>query len=483
MMAPMRLAFRITPAILLLLAGVLRLAASRGDLWLDEIWSVALTSAATSPLQIFTMIPSSNNHHLYSVWLWLWRECDASWILRLPSVLAGIGTVWLLGSIARRFTSDEAHGKRTAIIVMFAAAISHLLTFYGSEARGYSLAIFFWLLALSAAQRGAMRLLEGRAILFWFGVVAAMLSQLTAFYPLAGIGFWSLVRLCRQNTSMRDRLAAAGWWYGVPIALLALFYFQCLRNFQIEGAPPWITAEVYQHLLNFHFGLPREGPLRIGVRVLIDATLPGLWALRERGSDRWVLYAAGILAAPIALTTFWTQPVLFERYFLGSVVLWLLLAAEGVAMLWTKGIAGRVLAAVLLIAFTGGQLRCLTPFLKHGRGEYRDALALAAKTTPGDKVTITASHPQNALVVMFHAERGAGLSRVKYIRGPEIPPRGPQWKIFSTNSDDEVFPQEILDPAYNEYRLMGVYRCGSAGLAGAHWGMYLNKKTGLSPER
>ena len=482
-MAVMSRGWRIIMVVILITAAVLRLAASRGDLWLDEIWSVCLAAAVTNPLQIFTMIPSSNNHHLYTIWLWIMRECDTAWLLRLPSVIAGIGTVYLLGSIARRFTADESHGKRAAFVVMFASAVSYLLTFYGSEARGYSSAIFFSLLALAAVQRGSMRAMDCRAILFWIGVIAAMLSQLTSLYPLIGIGAWSTLRLFRQNERGRAIFSAAAWWYSVPAAILVLFYVQCLRNFKIEGAPPWTTSEVYQHLLNFHFGLPREGPLWIGVAVLIGATLPGLWALRERGSDRWVLYAVGILSAPVALTTFWTQSVLFERYFLGGIVLWLLLAAEGAAMLWSKGNLGRVLTAALLITFAAGQIRCLTPFLKYGRGQFRDALALAVKTTPGEKVTITASLPPNGLVVMFHAERDPALIRMSYIRGQEIPPEGPQWKIFSTNSDDEVFPEGIFDPGLNPYRLMGVFRSGSAGLAGGHWGMYINEKTGFGPRR
>ena len=48
-------------------AGVVRLIGARGDLWLDEIWTLLLIAPVRSMGEILLDIGHDNNHHLNSI--------------------------------------------------------------------------------------------------------------------------------------------------------------------------------------------------------------------------------------------------------------------------------------------------------------------------------------------------------------------------------------------------------------------------------
>ena len=66
---------RLSPAIamcgLLIVSAGLRLLAARGDLWLDELWSLSFARQMTSPLDVWTAIHHDNNHPLNTLYLFV----------------------------------------------------------------------------------------------------------------------------------------------------------------------------------------------------------------------------------------------------------------------------------------------------------------------------------------------------------------------------------------------------------------------------
>ena len=56
---------------LLLVSAGLRLLAARGDLWLDELWSLSFARQMTSPLDVWTAIHHHNNHPLNTLYLFV----------------------------------------------------------------------------------------------------------------------------------------------------------------------------------------------------------------------------------------------------------------------------------------------------------------------------------------------------------------------------------------------------------------------------
>ena len=121
---------------------VVRVFAAQNDLWFDEVWTLELLRERVHSFgDVFINIKHSNNHHLVSLWMWLVGQNASALTYRLPSVVASIGTVALAGFIGARRSCVEG------CIAVILTSSSYLLVHFGTEARGYSLAIFFALLA------------------------------------------------------------------------------------------------------------------------------------------------------------------------------------------------------------------------------------------------------------------------------------------------------------------------------------------------
>jgi hypothetical protein len=125
-------------------AGVaLRVAAARGPLWMDEIWSILLARYGRSLAGVVTL-HHDNNHHLNTLWLLLVGPDRSPLLYRVPAVLAGAGMV--LWATLRPLHRSGLDRLVTAALL----SCSYLLVHYGSEARGYSLAMVFGLGAYQA---------------------------------------------------------------------------------------------------------------------------------------------------------------------------------------------------------------------------------------------------------------------------------------------------------------------------------------------
>src|SRR5215813_11426405 len=86
---------RIALGVVVAIGAAVRLAATRGDLWLDEIWTLTLLEPLRSPLAIVTEVHHDNNHILNSLFMWFLRPLGSDWAYRLPAWIAGVATIWL----------------------------------------------------------------------------------------------------------------------------------------------------------------------------------------------------------------------------------------------------------------------------------------------------------------------------------------------------------------------------------------------------
>jgi mannosyltransferase len=163
---------------LIILAGLLlRLISINQSLWLDEATSVIV---AKMPLtDIFTrFLPGDFHPPLYYLIIKYWSIVFgySEVALRIPSVLFGLGTIYITYLIAKKIFNKNV-GLLSALLV----ATSGLLIYYSQEARMYCLAAFLvsWLVYL---------FLEKKWILF--SIVLALLA-LTDYVSLFIIPvFW-----------------------------------------------------------------------------------------------------------------------------------------------------------------------------------------------------------------------------------------------------------------------------------------------------
>lgn len=125
--------------LILIIGLILRLISLDQSLWLDEAINV-LAARNSSFIQILTEYPKFDFHPpLYFSILWGWiRIFGSSEIaLRIPSVVFGIGTIFLIFLIGKKLISPNL-GIMSAMLL----ATNSLHIYYSQEARMYSFAAF-----------------------------------------------------------------------------------------------------------------------------------------------------------------------------------------------------------------------------------------------------------------------------------------------------------------------------------------------------
>jgi len=145
-----RAARRLGVGAVLIVGALLRIAAACGDLWLDEIWSIDIARRAGSWAAVFA-VHHDNNHLLNTIWLLFAGGSSHALWLRLPSLIAGTASIALAGIFVGR------RSRAGGLAAMILTAASYLLVLFGSEARGYGLAVYFTLLAPAIVRASLQR--------------------------------------------------------------------------------------------------------------------------------------------------------------------------------------------------------------------------------------------------------------------------------------------------------------------------------------
>ncbi len=131
----------------IVIAAAARILGAINDLWLDEILAIRTACSVPSVAKIFTGLHSELNHHLYTLYLYLLPPDTNPFDCRIPSLMAGVGTVVLAGLIGRR------RSRACGLIALVLFGSSYVMVLYSSEARGYALAVFFALAAFHLLDR------------------------------------------------------------------------------------------------------------------------------------------------------------------------------------------------------------------------------------------------------------------------------------------------------------------------------------------
>ncbi len=137
-----RKVFRLLWFGVLLIGIAARLTLLNAGLEYDEIWT--LCNFAPLPLsRIFTDLALPNNHPLNTLGVKLCASLfSPPWTIRLPALLAGIGSLLLMPLIAFLWSRRRI----TAWIATLIFALCHPAFLYAQQARGYSLQLFFLML-------------------------------------------------------------------------------------------------------------------------------------------------------------------------------------------------------------------------------------------------------------------------------------------------------------------------------------------------
>jgi hypothetical protein len=453
-----------------------RVFAAHNDLWFDEVWTLQLLRERVHSLgELFTNFKHSNNHHLCSLWMWLVGQNASALVYRLPSVLASIGTIVVAALIGLRRSRFEG------CIAVILTSWSYLLIHFGTEARGYSLAIFFALLAWYALQQFEERRSWIWIVVFWSAVVLGFLAHLEFVICFAGLVVWALWRFLRSRQKWQQAVLDLFALFTVPVALVLAFYFVAIRGMEVAGGPTYRLWPLLIKTASYTLGGPGSGAAAGIIALLAVAALcVALIYLMVEGDARWIFYAV-VIAAPFALIAIQRPEQLYVRYFMISVAASLLLLAAGCAALFRRSFAGTAMALALLAVFAAGNAANIISLLRFGRGQYLAALHFMEKHSNGGNVLITSDQDfRNGRLVNYYKRYLERPDHTHYLDRATLngeyvrtngQSSGAEWLILH-RLDLTKQADRVSDSYGNSYQLVTIYRYSD--LSGWNWLLYHN---------
>jgi hypothetical protein len=359
----------------LTIAGfLLRLFAARGDLWLDEIWSIQNLQHIGNVGEIFWGISDDNNHLLNSLWLWIVGPDAPPIIIRLEAIVLGTCTIPVAAMLCAR------SGPIAALAGAALVAGSDLFVHYGSEARGYAGLILMIFIAADAIENylddpgdHRSRLVFGLAVAF--GALFHLTMLIAAFTLIVA----TLARVWLRGRSPRG-VAVAAIALGIPAVLGAVpalgFLLAGVVNthkIQLGVQVPFTFARLGHGLTTVFaaiFGLPYGLPLWLGAGGAVVLTALAVFLLAP---ERRILPLACLLLPPGLACLLRLPNVHIARFHLIVAVGLVILFAEAIAKLWSLRQTRLVLAIGFLVALGNGVHDA--ELLALGRGDYERVVA------------------------------------------------------------------------------------------------------------
>jgi hypothetical protein len=461
-------------AVIVIVGAAIRIYGAFNDLWLDEIWSIKIASQVASPLDIFTKLHHEINHYFNTLWLWCVGN-RGNWPgYRIPSLIAGSGTVVLAGMIGRR------RNLTSAFMALLVVGFSYILVLYSSEARGYAMTVFFSFLSYYTLDRYHEKQRWPWAVMFSISSIFGLVSQpiFAAFMLAAAV--WSAYRLVKPFRGWKPLVAGMVSCHAAPFVFLAILYCVDLRKVVAGGGTP-SPSLFYSYHTALAWGL--AAPAADAGKFLMSVPagvvfLAGLLILWSERSDAPVFFLGVILVFPILLIVIRGSDVIYTRHFIIGLAFLLILFSYVLAALYDRAGASRLAAlAILTIYFLiNGQL--LVTLFKDGRGHYSDAIRFMADHTKFPVMTLGSDHDFQTPMVLEFYKQAPGGKKVKYIQRDFWSPSGPEWFVAHKESFDSPTPPalELNDDSGRRYEWVKTYP--AAPLSGLHWFIYHNVSDG-----
>ncbi len=449
-----------------------RLAGARGELWLDEIWSLNIADEARSWSDIFLRIRHDNNHHLNTLYL-VWLGGDRSaFVYRALSLLFGCATLVLLFYALR----NQSAWRRIVTMMLFSS--SFLLTNYASEARGYGGLVFFTLGGFLCLES---RLRSGRnspLVGYWICSAMGFLSHLTFLQFFIAAVAWSSVELTRKSESLRSFQRKFFILHAFPLGFLVLFYYIALRGMNYGGADEMGLFEVAGRIASLTLGL-QEGATWRWIAILAIAAI-GIAELRVKyndGDTLWIFYFVAIVVSPLVVWILHPSLSLAPRYFLTSALFLLLLISSFLARNLERGGVAQITALLLLQLVFAGNVWKVENLITIGRGHYAECLETMVAKSIESTVQVTGNHDiRVGMVLNYYTARGTASKRIEYIsmRGYTRNSNPPEWFIAISPPGSAAIlpPVRRLGASYEKVKVFHAY-----GLSGLDWHLYHRKAT------
>lgn len=287
----------------------------RSSLFIDEVFSWSASRGGLDDMLV-SLRYAEVSPPLYYLLLHAWMGLsggDSETLLRLPSVLAGVGLVAAVHWLGRL-----AGGRSAATLAAGLAVISPLVLMYAQQARAYVWVMLALTIAVAAALQatrdGSARLLALSAL----AAAGALALHYTALLVLAPLTVWLV---CWSGAPARWRAAFVGCLGLVGLALVPLVLEQLGRGHHDATASYAALTPVRALAL---VGTPFDGrshadllvARELGALVVVDAlALLAFGESLRRVAGRWLILACA--ATPLIVVIAFSalgQPLALTRY-------------------------------------------------------------------------------------------------------------------------------------------------------------------------
>lgn len=444
-------------------AAVLRIAAARNDLWLDEIWSLEAAGSLHRVTDVF-ILHHEINHYLNTLWLWFVGGGAPSIEYRAISLVAGIATVAVAVWIMRK------RGVAMAMIAAVMFGASYELVVFSSEARGYGVLVLCSLIAYSALAEELERPSRVHMLTFNAAALVGLLSHPLFVTTLAASGTWAIVRIARQQAGPRELTLRIARDFAAPGIAFLILYFIDFRYVVVGGGTQSSLTGVYASGIAWAVGLTGSATwVATGLILAIVGGVNGVRVLMRDQPDVWVFFVGIIAVFPLTFLLLRHSDIVYARHFIVGATFLVLLFTVALGDLWNHGDGGRMTTALIVIAFVASNAIHLRVLLHRGRGQYSAAIRYMASHTDGELTGIGGDHSRRVGSVVRYYLAEAGLPDV-YTPSPWT--TAPQWIIAHAESFNPPIPggMEVADNAGNRFTLAQIFP--SAPLTGLHWFLY-----------
>lgn len=441
------------------IGGIVRLAAARGELWLDEVWSLTMVRGLQSVTEVFTRLRIDNNHHLNSVWLFLVPEGSALIAYRLWGVVCGTAALCTAAAMS------APRGRGPLLGAVLCCGSSYLLVHYSSEARGYAPLMLFVLSAWWTRQKARATGSARWNALYAVSCCLGFLSHIAFMQFFVPAAFLDVVGAVRSKRSSSEAVQRRGKGFGaillrvgIPGVFFCLFWLISLRGMGIGGGNPAAYLEVILETLAISVGVPASeiGSL-IGAAIafcLIVGVTAHLWRIEP---DEGLLFVGAAIVMPAVLLGLMGREDIYPRYFLVGIILfqWGLGDWLG-SLIQSRGSGTRRIAGwICLVLFVSANGVRDAELIRLGRSHYLEMLEYVKSHSRSEPAFITADHPfRQGMMLSFYLPRSSAGEKVRMAtQAGEVP----EW-ILVHGQGPELDRQTTIDhPQLGHFELVRKY--------------------------
>jgi hypothetical protein len=356
-------------------------------------------------------------------------------------------------------------GRPASMFAMILTGVSYVLVHYGSEARGYSMLVCFFLAALIALDRGLANPSWRTTITFGICCILGTLAHSLFLQGYLAMLAWSAWRMMHSPEPWKNRIRTQLFYHSAPAVVICALYFSFIRHLLVAGAsvsPPW---EILCDTAAFTLGMPRGDGWGVPAFVIIVMVLlVGSVLLWRRRRDEAALMISAIVVAPALIVLLSSPAFLLARYFIIPIAMVQILLGMLMGRLWMAGSTGRLGALIVLGAVLAGNSLDVRLLLLHGRGSYLAAMKYIESHTDGQVMRIGGDQDlRQATIVRFYSPMLTGGKLVDYVRAEQIAEQAPEWVLLHRWGDQPPPGETLTFDFEHVYALRASYPASPLG--------------------